>query len=120
MENKVLKGPDNDLGGFLEAVDQLQHNVEFFTLNRSLKASDGALNHARNLLNKGMSRLADEFKALLTQHRFVVLLLRIQWLCFILIIVVLVHFLVTAKPTFIQEWEAMSPEYVPTHVYLLV
>jgi hypothetical protein len=92
VENKVLKGPDNDLGGFLEAVDQLQHNVEFFTLNRSLKASDGALNHARNLLNKGMSRLADEFKALLTQHRFVVLLLRIQWLCFILIIVVLVHF----------------------------
>ena len=50
MENKVLEGPDNNCGRFLEVVDQLQHNVEFFTLNRSLKASDGALNHARNLL----------------------------------------------------------------------
>ena len=92
MENKVLEGPENDLGGFLEAVDQLQHNVEFFTLNRSLKASDGALDHARYFLNKGMSRLAVEFKALLTQHMFVVLLLRIQWFCCILIIVVLVKF----------------------------
>lgn len=69
VENKVLSGPNNDLGGFLAAVDQLQHNVEFFTQNRSLKASDGALNHARNLLSKGMSRLADEFKALLIQQR---------------------------------------------------
>lgn len=68
VENKVLSGPNNDLGGFLAAVDQLQHNVEFFTQNRSLKASDGALNHARNLLSKGMSRLADEFKALLIQQ----------------------------------------------------
>lgn len=69
VENKVLNGPNNDLGGFLQAVDQLQHNVEFFTQNRNLKASDGALNHARNLLSKGMSRLADEFKALLIQQR---------------------------------------------------
>ncbi|KAH8941439.1 hypothetical protein BDL97_14G039300 [Sphagnum fallax] len=68
VENKVLKGPENDLGGFLAAVDQLQNNVEFFTLNSSLKASDGALNHARGLLNKGMTRLAEEFKALLAQH----------------------------------------------------
>lgn len=70
VENKVLKGPENDLGGFLAAVDQLQNNVEFFTLNSSLKASDGALNHARGLLNKGMTRLAEEFKALLARHRF--------------------------------------------------
>ncbi len=70
MENKVLKGPENDLAGFLAAVDQLQNNVEFFTLNSSLKASDSALNYARGLLNKGMTRLAEEFKALLAQHRF--------------------------------------------------
>ena len=71
VENKVLKGPDNDLGGFLAAVDQLQQNVEFFTQNRNLKASDGALNHAKGLLNKGMTRLAEEFKTLLAQYRFV-------------------------------------------------
>jgi exocyst complex protein 7 len=70
VENKVLKGPENDLAGFLAAVDQLQNNVEFFTLNSSLKASDSALNYARGLLNKGMTRLAEEFKALLAQHRF--------------------------------------------------
>jgi exocyst complex protein 7 len=70
VENKVLKGPENDLGGFLVAVDQLQNNVEFFTLNSSLKASDGALNHAKGLLTKGMTRLTEEFKALLVQHRF--------------------------------------------------
>ncbi|CAK9211740.1 unnamed protein product [Sphagnum troendelagicum] len=68
VENKVLKGPENDLGGFLVAVDQLQNNVEYFTLNSSLKASDGALNHAKGLLTKGMTRLTEEFKALLVQH----------------------------------------------------
>lgn len=109
VENKVLKGPDNDLGGFLEAVDQLQHNVEFFTLNRSLKASDGALNHARNLLNKGMSRLADEFKALLTQHRFVMLLLRLQLFCCILIMCSWLTFLVTANPTFFSRTGSSEP-----------
>jgi len=70
VENKVLKGPENDLGGFLVAVDQLQNNVEFFTLNSSLKASNGALSHAKGLLTKGMTRLTEEFKALLVQHRF--------------------------------------------------
>lgn len=68
VEDTVLSGPLNDLTGFLAAVDQLQKNVEFFTQNRGLKASDGALNHARNLLNKGMNRLADEFKTLLIQN----------------------------------------------------
>ena len=74
VENKVLKGPDNDLGEFLESVDQFPTmHVDFFTLNRSLKARDGAVNYPRKLLNAGMSHLADEFKALLTQHRVVML-----------------------------------------------
>jgi hypothetical protein len=70
VENKVLEGPKNDFGGFLTAVDQLHTNVEYLTMNRSFKASDGALNHARELLAKGMTRLEEEFRVLLTQHRF--------------------------------------------------
>ncbi|CAK9270883.1 unnamed protein product [Sphagnum jensenii] len=68
VENKVLEGPKNDFGGFLTAVDQLHTNVEYLTMNRSFKASDGALNHARELLAKGMTRLEEEFRVLLTQH----------------------------------------------------
>ncbi|OAE20412.1 hypothetical protein AXG93_4905s1120 [Marchantia polymorpha subsp. ruderalis] len=68
MEAKINRGPQGDLTGFLAAVDQLQANVEFFSLNRSYKSSDGALNHARGLLQKGMTKIEDEFKALLVQH----------------------------------------------------
>jgi exocyst complex protein 7 len=71
VENKVLEGPKNDFGGFLTAVDQLHTNVEYLTMNRSFKASDGALNHARGLLAKGMTRLEEEFRVLLTQHRLI-------------------------------------------------
>lgn len=71
MEAKILAGPSGDLNGFLAAVDQIQSTVEFFTLNRSYKSSEAALNHARGLLAKGMMKLEDEFKALLSQHRFV-------------------------------------------------
>jgi exocyst complex protein 7 len=71
VENKVLEGPKNDFGGFLTAVDQLHTNVEYLTMNRSFKASDAALNHARGLLAKGMTRLEEEFRVLLTQHRLI-------------------------------------------------
>ncbi|KAL2643338.1 hypothetical protein R1flu_010925 [Riccia fluitans] len=68
MESKINKGPQGDLKGFLAAVDQLQQNVEFFSLNRSYKSSDGALNHAKGLLAKGMAKLEEEFKAVLTHQ----------------------------------------------------
>ncbi|KAL3698862.1 hypothetical protein R1sor_012938 [Riccia sorocarpa] len=68
MEAKINKGPKDDLSGFLAAVDQLQENIEFFSLNRSYKSSDGALNHAKVLLTLGMSKLEEEFKALLMHH----------------------------------------------------
>lgn len=67
----MLEGPKSDLRGFLAACDQLLTNVEYLTLNRSLEASDTALNHARELFGKGMSRLEEEFKVLLTNHRLV-------------------------------------------------
>lgn len=68
----MLEGPKSDFGGFLAACDELHKNVEYLTLNRSLKASDTALNQARELFGKGMSRLEEEFKVLLTSHRSVV------------------------------------------------
>lgn len=45
VENKVLSGFNNDLGGFLVVVDQFQYNVEFFMQNCSFKVSDGVLNY---------------------------------------------------------------------------
>nr|PNR46634.1 hypothetical protein PHYPA_013754 [Physcomitrium patens] len=60
-----ISSPRCDLGGRLEACDTLYTNVEYLTLNRSLEASDMALSHARDLVSKGMSRLEEEFRALL-------------------------------------------------------
>jgi len=71
VENKVLEGPKSDFVGFLAACDELHKNVEYLTLNRSLKASATALNQASDLFGKGMSRLEEEFKVLLTNHRSV-------------------------------------------------
>jgi exocyst complex protein 7 len=68
VENKVLEGPKSDFGGFLAACDELHKNVEYLMLNRSLKASDTALNQARDLFNVGMSRLEEEFRVLLTNN----------------------------------------------------
>ncbi|KAG0626725.1 hypothetical protein M758_2G146700 [Ceratodon purpureus] len=68
VEKKVLDGPKSDLGGFLAACDELHTNVEYLTLNRSMKASDTALSHARDLFGKGMNRLEEEFKVLLTNN----------------------------------------------------
>ncbi|XP_020258882.1 uncharacterized protein LOC109835313 [Asparagus officinalis] len=47
-ESKILKGPHEDLESYLEAIDQLRANVRFFNSNKSLKSSDGLLNHANN------------------------------------------------------------------------
>ncbi|KAG0570253.1 hypothetical protein M758_6G142600 [Ceratodon purpureus] len=68
VEDKVLEGPKSDLRGFLTACDQLHKNIEYLTLNRSLKASDTALNHATEVYGKGMSRLEEEFRVLLKNN----------------------------------------------------
>ncbi|KAL3698664.1 hypothetical protein R1sor_012740 [Riccia sorocarpa] len=68
MEATINKGPKDDLSGFLAAVDQLQENIEFFSVNRKYKSSDGLLNHAKVLLTVGMSKLEAEFMALLMHH----------------------------------------------------
>ncbi|XP_072998419.1 exocyst complex component EXO70A1-like [Typha latifolia] len=60
-EREILKGPSEDLEGFLEAVDRLRSIVRFFSSNKSYKSSDGVLNHANTLLAKAIARMEDEF-----------------------------------------------------------
>lgn len=91
VENKVLQGPKNDLNGFLVAVDLLHSNVEYLMLNRGLKASDTALNQARDLFAKGMGRLEEEFRTLLTNHRFEPCTCRIALIIHLLLDSILKH-----------------------------
>ncbi|KAI3783653.1 hypothetical protein L1987_42739 [Smallanthus sonchifolius] len=67
-EAKILKGPHDNLEGYLEAIEQLRSNIRFFNNNKSFKSSDGVLNHANNLLSKAISKLEHEFKQLLSSY----------------------------------------------------
>ncbi|XP_022744483.1 exocyst complex component EXO70A1-like isoform X1 [Durio zibethinus] len=67
-EAKILRGPHEDLESYLQAIDQLRSNIQFFSNHKSFKSSDGILNHANNLLAKAISKLEDEFRALLTNY----------------------------------------------------
>lgn len=67
-EAKILKGPHEDLESYLEAIDQLRHNIQFFSNNKSFKSSDGVLNHTNSLLAKAISKLEEEFKQLLFSY----------------------------------------------------
>ncbi|KAH8947476.1 hypothetical protein BDL97_11G043000 [Sphagnum fallax] len=68
MEDKLLEGPKDDLGGFLSVVNQLHTNVEFLKQNQSFKATSFALDHANSLLSKSMAQLIEEFKNLFNEH----------------------------------------------------
>ncbi|OAY42986.1 exocyst complex component EXO70A1 [Manihot esculenta] len=67
-EAKILRGPHEDLESYLEAIDQLRSNVNFFSSNKNFKSSDGFLNHANQLLTKAISKLEEEFRHLLTNY----------------------------------------------------
>ncbi|KAL3370242.1 hypothetical protein AABB24_007329 [Solanum stoloniferum] len=67
-EIKILKGPQEDLESYLQAIDQLRDNIRFFSNNKSFKSSDGVLNHANSLLTKAISKLEEEFKQLLLSY----------------------------------------------------
>ncbi|XVE61404.1 hypothetical protein DITRI_Ditri06bG0036900 [Diplodiscus trichospermus] len=67
-EAKILRGPHEDLESYLEAIDQLRSNIQFFTNHGSFKSSDGILSHANGLLAKAISKLEDEFRNLLTNY----------------------------------------------------
>ncbi|KAL3647320.1 hypothetical protein CASFOL_008288 [Castilleja foliolosa] len=67
-EAKILKGPHEDLESYLQAIDQLRNNIQFFSNNKSFKSSDGVLNHSNTLLAKAISKLEEEFKQLLSSY----------------------------------------------------
>ncbi|KAM5559342.1 exocyst complex component EXO70A1-like [Rosa sericea] len=67
-EAKILRGPHEDLESYLEAIDQLRSTINFFKINKTLKSSEGVINHANNLLNKAISKLEDEFRQLLANY----------------------------------------------------
>ncbi|GFS31124.1 exocyst subunit exo70 family protein A1 [Actinidia rufa] len=67
-EAKILKGPHEDLESYLEAIEQLRSNIQFFSNNKSFKSSDGVLSHANNLLAKAIAKLEEEFKQLLSSY----------------------------------------------------
>ncbi|KAJ8900002.1 hypothetical protein K2173_024113 [Erythroxylum novogranatense] len=67
-EAKILKGPHEDLESYLEAIEQLRRNIQFFSSNKGFKSTDAMLNNANNLLAKAISKLGDEFKQLLTSY----------------------------------------------------
>ncbi|KAL3645310.1 hypothetical protein CASFOL_010490 [Castilleja foliolosa] len=67
-EAKILKGPHEDLESYLQAIDQLRTNIQFFSNNKSFKSSDGVLNHSNTLLAKAISKLEEEFKQLLSSY----------------------------------------------------
>ncbi|KAK8600589.1 hypothetical protein V6N12_050442 [Hibiscus sabdariffa] len=71
-EAKILRGPHEDLQSYLEAIDQLRSNIQYFTNHKSFKSSSGIITHANNLLTKAISRLEDEFRNLLTNYSKVV------------------------------------------------
>ncbi|OAY67927.1 exocyst complex component EXO70A1-like [Ananas comosus] len=67
-ERDILKGPNEDLQGFLDAVDRLKSIVRFFSSNKSYKSSDGVLNHANGLLGKAIMKMENEFQKQLTSR----------------------------------------------------
>lgn len=80
-EAKILKGPHEDLENYLEAIDKLRSNIQFFGSKKGFKSSDGIVVHANNLLAKAISKLEDEFRQLLLSYRYIFLFLMfIFWL----------------------------------------
>nr|CAB3459446.1 unnamed protein product [Digitaria exilis] len=68
-EAVTLKGPHENLEGFLEAVDLLKGVVHFFSSNKNFKCCDGILNQVNNLLTKSALNIEEEFRQLMGTYR---------------------------------------------------
>jgi exocyst complex protein 7 len=64
-----LRGPHEDLEGYLEAVDLLKGIAKFFSSNKNFRSSEGILNHVNNLLAKSSLKIEEEFKQLMSTYR---------------------------------------------------
>ncbi|KAL5205664.1 hypothetical protein ABZP36_033873 [Zizania latifolia] len=67
-EATILRGPHEDLEGYLEAVDLLKGIVRFFSSSKNFKSSEGLLNHVNNLLSKSALKIEEEFKQLMSTY----------------------------------------------------
>ncbi|XP_014514259.1 exocyst complex component EXO70A1 [Vigna radiata var. radiata] len=67
-EAKILKGPHEDLENYLQAIENLRSNIQFFGSKKGFKSTDGIVVHANNLLTKAISKLEDEFRQLLLSY----------------------------------------------------
>jgi exocyst complex component 7 len=65
-----MRGPNDDLKGYLEAVDRLRSVARFFSSNKSYKSSDGVLSQVNSLLAKAISKMENEFQKQITSRRF--------------------------------------------------
>ncbi|KAK4774363.1 hypothetical protein SAY86_009298 [Trapa natans] len=61
-EARILKGPHEDLEGYLTAIDRLRGNIQFFSRSKNYKSNEGVLNQTNNLLAKAIAKLEEEFK----------------------------------------------------------
>ncbi|KAL6005447.1 hypothetical protein ACLOJK_006014 [Asimina triloba] len=67
-EDKILRGPQEDLEGYLEAVERLRNNLRFFMSNKNYRMSEGVLSHTNGLLAKAVLKMEEEFKQLLYSY----------------------------------------------------
>ncbi|KAG8093632.1 hypothetical protein GUJ93_ZPchr0012g20853 [Zizania palustris] len=67
-EATILRGPHEDLEGYLEAVGLLKGIVRFFSSSKNFKGSEGLLNHVNNLLSKSALKIEEEFRQLMSTY----------------------------------------------------
>ncbi|KAJ1695859.1 hypothetical protein LUZ63_012557 [Rhynchospora breviuscula] len=65
-EKIIMRGPNEDLKGYLEAVDKLRSVARFFSSNKSYKSSD--LSNVNSLLAKAISKMENEFQRQITSR----------------------------------------------------
>ncbi|KAL8129494.1 hypothetical protein V2J09_018649 [Rumex salicifolius] len=64
-EAKILRGPHEDLENYLQSIDQLKANAQFFSDKKYFKRNSAPLNHVNGLLSKAVMKLEVEFTNLL-------------------------------------------------------
>ncbi|GAB2272122.1 hypothetical protein Dimus_006941 [Dionaea muscipula] len=67
-EARIQRGPHEDLESYLQAIDQLRANAQFFGSKRSFKDADVVIDHVNTVLQEAILKLGDEFKDLLSSH----------------------------------------------------
>ncbi|XP_015698447.1 exocyst complex component EXO70A1-like isoform X2 [Oryza brachyantha] len=67
-EATILRGPHEDLEGYLEAVDLLKGIARFFSSNKNFKGDEGLLTRVNNILSKSALKIEEEFRQLMSTY----------------------------------------------------